>query len=77
MALVDTLKTRLAKYEAALDAALTAESYGISGHQVQRAKVAELQKQIDLLQARISRLENGSGTTEVIARFVPATSGGN
>lgn len=77
MALIDDLKARLAKYETALDAALTAESYSIAGRQASRAKVDVLQKQIDLLQSRINRLENGSGSTNIVANFIPATSGGN
>ncbi len=76
MALIDDLRTRLAKYTTALDNALNAESYGIAGRQVSRARVADLQKEINILEARISRLDSGSGNSSVSAKFIPGTSGG-
>ncbi len=75
MATVAELRALKTKYETALDKALEAESYGIAGRSVSRAKVADLQKQIDVLDARISRMiSTGIGIDPIEPRFIPGGS---
>lgn len=76
MALIDDLIARKAAYETALTNALTAQSYGIAGRSKTNASIDSLQKEINVLEARIARL-GGTGATVVQAEFQPSTSGGS
>ena len=65
MATLSELQARLTLYESALEKALMAEGYSVAGRSVNRAKVEDLQKQINILEARIARKTGKSST------FVP------
>jgi len=72
MATLAELKTKLAKYESALDKALAAEEYSVGGSSVKRAQVAQLEKIISDLESRIARRTAGNQYSDSVSpKFIP------
>ena len=70
MATVAELQAELAKWEAARDKALDAQSYGIAGRSKTMAPLKDIQECIDRLRSRIARISNTS-TDTVAPTFIP------
>lgn len=66
-----TLKARLALYTTALENTLTAQSYSVAGRTKQMASLDAIQKQIDILEARIARLEKTNSSSVYTPKFIP------
>ena len=66
------LKARLVLAEAAYASILTAQEYSIAGRSKKMASLADIQKNIDSLEAQIARLEDSDGIQSVRPSFTPS-----
>ncbi|MFW5931352.1 MAG: DUF6148 family protein [Desulfosalsimonas sp.] len=61
MTTLSELKEDLSKYKAARDKILTGQEYTIGGRRLRRPDLAEIEKRIEVLEARILMMESNSG----------------